>query len=201
VTSPDAVRSPRRVVLAEDEALIRLDLKEMLEEEGYEVVGEAGDGEAAVSLAEQHRPDLVILDVQMPVLDGIAAAERIASARLAPVVILTAFSQRDLVERARQAGAMAYLVKPFQKKDLLPTIEMATSRFSEIVSLEAEVTDLQGRLDARKIIERAKGVLQSEHGMSEPDAFRWIQKRAMDERQSMRALAERVLSGESLPSA
>jgi response regulator NasT len=201
VTSPDAARSPRRVVLAEDEALIRLDLKEMLEEEGYEVVGEAGDGEAAVSLAEQHRPDLVILDVQMPVLDGIAAAERIASARLAPVVILTAFSQRDLVERARQAGAMAYLVKPFQKKDLLPTIEMATSRFSEIVSLEAEVTDLQGRLDARKIIERAKGVLQSEHGMSEPDAFRWIQKRAMDERQSMRALAERVLSGESLPSA
>jgi response regulator NasT len=201
VTSPDAARSPRRVVLAEDEALIRLDLKEMLEEEGYQVVGEAGDGETAVALAEQHRPDLVILDVQMPVLDGIAAAERIASARLAPVVILTAFSQRDLVERARQAGAMAYLVKPFQKKDLLPTIEMATSRFSEIVSLEAEVTDLQGRLEARKIIERAKGVLQSEHGMSEPDAFRWIQKRAMDERQSMRALAERVLSGESLPSA
>ena len=201
MTSPDAVRSPRRVVLAEDEALIRLDLKEMLEEEGYQVVGEAGDGETAVALAEQHRPDLVILDVQMPVLDGIAAAERIASARLAPVVILTAFSQRDLVERARQAGAMAYLVKPFQKKDLLPTIEMATSRFSEIVSLEAEVTDLQGRLEARKTIERAKGVLQSEHGMTEPDAFRWIQKRAMDERQSMRALAERVLSGESLPSA
>jgi response regulator NasT len=201
VTSPDAARSPRRVVLAEDEALIRLDLKEMLEEEGWHVVGEAGDGETAVTLAEQHRPDLVILDVQMPVLDGIAAAERIASARVAPVVILTAFSQRDLVERARQAGAMAYLVKPFQKKDLLPTIEMATSRFSEIMSLEAEVTDLQGRLEARKIIERAKGVLQSEHGMSEPEAFRWIQKRAMDERCSMRALAARVLSGESLPSA
>jgi response regulator NasT len=201
VTSPDAVRSPRRVVLAEDEALIRLDLKEMLEEEGWHVVGEAGDGETAVALAEQHRPDLVILDVQMPVLDGIAAAERIASARLAPVVILTAFSQRDLVERARQAGAMAYLVKPFQKKDLLPTIEMAASRFAEIVSLEAEVTDLQGRLEARKIIERAKGVLQSEHGMSEPEAFRWIQKQAMDERRSMRALAEQVLSGESLPSA
>jgi response regulator NasT len=201
VTSPDAARSPRRVVLAEDEALIRLDLKEMLEEEGWHVVGEAGDGETAVTLAEQHRPDLVILDVQMPVLDGIAAAERIASARVAPVVILTAFSQRDLVERARQAGAMAYLVKPFQKKDLLPTIEMATSRFSEIMSLEAEVTDLQGRLEARKIIERAKGVLQSEHGMSEPEAFRWIQKRAMDERCSMRALADRVLSGESLPSA
>ena len=201
VTSPDAARSPRRVVLAEDEALIRLDLKEMLEEEGWHVVGEAGDGETAVALAEQHRPDLVILDVQMPILDGIAAAERIASARVAPVVILTAFSQRDLVERARQAGAMAYLVKPFQKKDLLPTIEMATSRFSEIVSLEAEVTDLHGRLEARKIIERAKGVLQAEHGMSEPDAFRWIQKRAMDERSSMRALAEQVLSGESLPSA
>lgn len=200
MTSPDAARSPRRVVLAEDEALIRLDLKEMLEEEGYQVVGEAGDGETAVALAEQHRPDLVILDVQMPVLDGIAAAERIASARLAPVVILTAFSQRDLVERARQAGAMAYLVKPFQKKDLLPTIEMATSRFAEIVSLEAEVSDLQDRLEARKLIERAKGVLQSEHGMTEPAAFRWIQKRAMDERRSMRALAEQVLSGESLPS-
>ena len=201
VTSPDAVRSPRRVVLAEDEALIRLDLKEMLEEEGWHVVGEAGDGETAVALAEQHRPDLVILDVQMPVLDGIAAAEKIAGARIAPVVILTAFSQRDLVERARAAGAMAYLVKPFQKKDLLPTIEMAASRFAEIVSLEAEVTDLQGRLEARKIIERAKGVLQSEHGMSEPEAFRWIQKQAMDERRSMRALAEQVLSGESLPSA
>ena len=192
---------PTRVLIAEDEALIRLALKEMLEEEGYVVVGEVGDGQAAVDQAQQLRPDLVILDVQMPVLDGIAAAERIASARLAPVVILTAFSQRDLVERARQAGAMAYLVKPFQKKDLLPTIEMAASRFAEIVSLEAEVTDLQGRLEARKIIERAKGVLQSEHGMSEPEAFRWIQKQAMDERRSMRALAEQVLSGESLPSA
>ena len=199
VTSPDAARSPRRVVLAEDEALIRLDLKEMLEEEGWQVVGEAGDGETAVALADQHRPDLVILDVQMPVLDGIAAAQRIASGRIAPVVILTAFSQRDLVERAREAGAMAYLVKPFQKKDLLPTIEMAASRFSEIVSLEAEVKDLEGRLEARKIIERAKGILQAEHGMTEPEAFRWIQKRSMDERRSMRALAEQVLTGEAVP--
>src|SRR3954468_15905445 len=192
---------PTRVLIAEDEALIRLDLREMLEEEGYDVCGEAGDGATAVQQAKELRPDLVILDIKMPVLDGLSAAEQIVSERIAPVVILTAFSQRDLVERARQAGAMAYLVKPFQKKDLLPTIEMATSRFSEIVSLEAEVTDLQGRLEARKTIERAKGVLQSEHGMTEPDAFRWIQKRAMDERQSMRALAERVLSGESLPSA
>src|SRR3954452_22491596 len=199
VTSPDAVRSPRRVVLAEDEALIRLDLKEMLEEEGYQVVGEAGDGETAVALAEQHRPDLVILDVQMPVLDGIAAAERIASARLAPVVILTAFSQRDLVERARQAGAMAYLVKPFQKKDLLPTIEMATSRFSELLALEAEVADLTGRLEARKLVDRAKGVLQSVHGLAEPEAFRWIQRTSMDTRRSMRAVAQAVIDGSAAP--
>jgi AmiR/NasT family two-component response regulator len=199
VTSTDATRSVRRVVLAEDEALIRLDLKEMLEEEGWKVVGEAGDGETAVALADEHRPDLVILDVQMPILDGIAAAERIAKGRIAPVVILTAFSQRELVERARDAGAMAYLVKPFQKKDLLPAIEMAASRFAELVGLEAEVTDLQGRLESRKIIERAKGVLQTEHGLTEPGAFRWIQKKSMDERRSMRSVAEQVLSGEATP--
>src|SRR5882672_6376298 len=134
----------------------------MLVEEGYDVVGEAGDGENAVRLAEELRPDLVILDIKMPIMDGLAAAEKIADARIAPVVILTAFSQRELVEKAREAGAMAYLVKPFQKKDLLPTIEMAMSRFSEIIQLEAEVSDLQGRLEARKTIERAKGVLQSE---------------------------------------
>ncbi|MHB8340962.1 MAG: ANTAR domain-containing response regulator, partial [Mycobacteriales bacterium] len=154
---------PRRVVIAEDEALIRLDLKEMLQEEGYSVCGEAGDGETAVRLAMELRPDLVVLDVLMPVLDGISAAQRIASERIAPVVILTAFSQRDLVERARDAGAMAYLVKPFQKKDLLPTIEMAMSRFGEILALEAEVEGLQERLESRKIVERAKGVLQSEY--------------------------------------
>jgi response regulator NasT len=187
--------SAHRVLIAEDEALIRLDLKEMLEEEGYEVVGEAGDGETAVSLAEQLRPDLVILDVKMPVMDGIAAAERIAGARVAPVVILTAFSQRDLVERARAAGAMAYLVKPFQKKDLLPTIEMAASRFAEIVALEHEVSDLADRLETRKLVERAKGVLMEKQGMSEPEAFRWIQRTAMDRRTSMKMVAAAVLEG------
>jgi len=191
--------TPRRLLIAEDEALIRLDLREMLQEEGYEVVGEAGDGEMAVTLASKLRPDLVILDVKMPKMDGIEAGAKIARERIAPVVILTAFSQRELVERAREAGAMAYVVKPFQKKDLLPTIEMAMSRFTEIVSLEAEVEDLQGRLEARKIIERAKGVLQTEHGMTEPDAFRWIQRTSMNQRRTMRAVAEAVLSGEELP--
>jgi two-component system, response regulator PdtaR len=186
----------RRVLIAEDEALIRLDLKEMLEEEGYAVVGEAADGEEAIALAEQLRPDLVILDVKMPKVDGIAAAESIASGRVAPVVILTAFSQKDLVERARNAGAMAYLVKPFQKKDLLPTIEMAASRFAEIVALEAEVSGLTERLEARKVVERAKGVLMTEHGMTEPQAFRWIQRAAMDRRTTMRDVAEKVLSAE-----
>jgi response regulator NasT len=186
----------RRVLIAEDEALIRLDLKEMLEEEGYAVIGEAGDGEEAIQLAEQLRPDLVILDVKMPRVDGIAAAEAIADKRIAPVVILTAFSQRDLVERARAAGAMAYLVKPFQKKDLLPTIEMAASRFAEIVALELEVSGLNDRLETRKAVERAKGVLMTEHGMTEPQAFRWIQRAAMDRRTTMRDVAEKVLSAE-----
>jgi response regulator NasT len=197
VTQPDT--TARRVLIAEDEALIRLDLKEMLEEEGYDVVGEAGDGAAAVALAEELLPDLVILDVKMPVLDGIAAAEQIARKRIAPVVILTAFSQRDLVEKAREAGAMAYLVKPFQKKDLLPTIEMALSRYTELVGLEAEVDDLQARLEARKLVERAKGVLMSNHGMTEPEAFRWIQRTSMNKRLTMRALAEGVLSGTDRP--
>ena len=197
MTAPDPTH--RRVLIAEDEALIRLDLKEMLEEEGYDVCGEAGDGDSAVRLARELRPELVILDVQMPLKDGIAAAKDIAGERIAPVIILTAFSQRELVEKAREAGAMAYLVKPFQKKDLLPTIEMALSRFSEIVQLEAEVSDLQGRLDARKTIERAKGVLQTEHGLSEPEAFRWIQKTSMDRRTTMKAVAEQVLSGEDAP--
>ena len=192
--------APLRVLVAEDEALIRLDLVEMLREEGYEVCGEAADGQAAVDLATELRPDLVFLDVKMPVLDGLTAAERIVGERIAPVVILTAFSQRDLVERAREAGAMAYLVKPFQKKDLLPTVEMAVSRFSELVALEQEVSDLHGRLEARKAVERAKGVLQSEHGMTEPEAFRWIQRASMDERRSMRAVAQDVLEGTATPS-
>ena len=183
------------MLLAEDEALIRLDLKEMLEEEGFEVVGEAGDGQTAVDLATTLKPDLVILDVKMPVLDGISAAEQIVGSRTAPVIILTAFSQRDLVERAREAGAMAYLVKPFQKKDLVPTIEMAVSRFQEIVALEGEVSDLAGRLEARKLIDRAKGVLQTDYGMTEPEAFRAVQRASMDQRRSMRAVAQDVLEG------
>jgi two-component system, response regulator PdtaR len=184
----------RRVVIAEDEALIRLDLAEMLAEEGYDVVGQAGDGETAVELAEEHRPDLVVLDVKMPRLDGITAAQRIASQRIAPVVILTAFSQRDLVERARDAGAMAYLVKPFTKADLMPAVEMAVSRFAEVQQLEAEVADLTERLETRKAVDRAKSVLQRRLELSEPDAFRWIQKTAMDLRLSMRQVAEGVLT-------
>jgi response regulator NasT len=182
----------RRVVIAEDEALIRMDLAEMLAEEGYDVVGQAGDGATAVDLAEQLRPDLVILDVKMPVLDGIAAAERIAQARIAPVVILTAFSQRELVERARDAGAMAYLVKPFSRSDLVPAVEIAVSRFSEVGALEREVADLGEQLAARKAVDRAKGILQKELGLTEPEAFRWIQKTAMDLRRSMREVAEGV---------
>ena len=183
----------RRVVIAEDEALIRMDLAEMLGEEGYDVVGQAGDGETAVALAEELRPDLVILDVKMPVLDGIAAAERIAAQRIAPVVILTAFSQRDLIDRAREAGAMAYLVKPFSRTDLVPAIEMAASRFQETTLLEQEVADLTDRLETRKAIDRAKGILQERLSITEPDAFRWIQKTAMDLRLSMRQVAEGVV--------
>jgi len=187
-------QQPRRVLIAEDEALIRMDLAEMLGEQGYEVVGQAADGARAVELAEELRPDLVILDVKMPVLDGIAAAERIAARRIAPVVILTAFSQRDLVERARDAGAMAYLVKPFEPGDLVPAIEMAVSRFAEVQALEEEVAGLQDRLETRKAVDRAKSVLQAELGLSEPDAFRWIQKTAMDLRRSMRDVAEGVVA-------
>jgi response regulator NasT len=187
----------KRVVIAEDEALIRLDLKEMLEEEGFDVVAEAGDGESAVSLVEQHRPDLVVLDVKMPQLDGISAAERIAGARLAPVVMLTAFSQRELVERAREAGAMAYVVKPFGKADLLPAVEMAMSRYDELVTLEREVQDLRGRLETRKLVDRAKGVLQARYGLDEAQAYRWVQRTSMDRRMTMREVAELVLADEA----
>jgi AmiR/NasT family two-component response regulator len=188
-------QTPYRVVIAEDEALIRLDLKEMLEEESHVVVGEAADGEAAVELAERLRPDLVIMDVKMPVLDGISAAERITEQHLAPVMILTAFSQRELVRRASEAGAMAYLVKPFTKADLVPAIEIAVSRFQEIAALTAEAGNLRERLEVRKLLDRAKGLLQSERQMTEAAAFRWIQKSSMDRRMSMRAVAEEVLAG------
>jgi AmiR/NasT family two-component response regulator len=183
----------KRVVIAEDEALIRLDLAEMLAEEGYEVVGQAGDGEAAIALAMEHRPDLVVMDVKMPKLDGIAAASQIAAARIAPVVMLTAFSQRELVERARDAGAMAYLVKPFTKSDLVPAIEMAISRFAEITALEKEVGDLTGQLATRKAVERAKSLLQEALGLTEPEAFSWIQRTAMDLRLPMQQVAQGVI--------
>jgi response regulator NasT len=183
----------RRVVIAEDEALIRLDLAEMLREEGYEVVGEAGDGQEAVDLVESLRPDLVIMDVKMPRRDGIDAAAEIATKRIAPIVILTAFSQRDLVEKARDAGAMAYLVKPFSISDLIPAIEVALSRFAEITELEREVADLGERLETRKLVERAKGLLQAKHAMTEPEAFTWMQRAAMDRRTSMKRVAEVVL--------
>jgi len=191
--------SRRRVLIAEDEALIRLDLAEMLAEAGYDVVAQAGDGEEAVELAREHAPDLVIMDVKMPRLDGIAAASIVAAERIAPVVMLTAFSQRDLVERARDAGAMAYLVKPFTITDLVPAIEMAASRFAEISALEREVEDLSERLAARKVIDRAKAQLQENLGLSEPDAFSWIQRTAMDRRTTMRDVAERVLADAQPP--
>ena len=193
VDTPERAGAKTRVVVAEDEALIRVDLAEMLSEEGYEVVGEAGDGEAAVALTTELKPDLVVMDVKMPKLDGISAAEQIAATRIAPVVMLTAFSQRDLVDRASQAGAMAYVVKPFGKADLIPAIEIARARFAEIQAVEAEVSDLAERLESRKAVDRAKGLLQTGLGLTEPEAFRWIQKTAMDLRKSMREVAEGVI--------
>lgn len=188
-----------RVVVAEDESLIRLDLVEMLGEEGYEVVGEAGDGEQAVALATELKPDLVVMDVKMPKMDGISAAEKIAEQRIAPVVMLTAFSQRDLIERAREAGAMAYVVKPFGKDDLVPAIEIAIARYQEILAVEAEVAQLEERLETRKIVDKAKGLLQVGLGLTEPEAFRWIQKTAMDLRKSMREVAEGVIAHGAKP--
>ncbi|HEY3867057.1 MAG TPA: response regulator [Actinocrinis sp.] len=199
MTAEERGTQRKRVVIAEDEALIRMDLAEMLQEEGYEVVGQAGDGENAVKLASEHRPDLVILDVKMPVLDGISAAERIGAEKIAPVLMLTAFSQRELVERARDAGAMAYLVKPFSKADLVPAIEMATSRYEELRALEGEVADLAARFETRKLVDRAKGLLQAQLGMTEPEAFRWIQKTSMDRRLTMREVAQAVVDGVAMP--
>ncbi|MGO1974334.1 MAG: ANTAR domain-containing response regulator [Propionibacteriaceae bacterium] len=183
-----------RVLVAEDEALIRLDLVELLTEEGYQVVGQAGDGEAALELARELKPDLVVMDVKMPKVDGITAASAIAEERIAPVVMLTAFSQRELVERAREAGAMAYVVKPFGKSDVIPAIEIAMGRFAEIKAVEDEVADLTDRLASRKAVDQAKGLLQTGLGLTEPEAFRWIQKTAMDLRKPMREVAEGVIA-------
>ena len=183
-----------RVIVAEDEAIIRMDLIEMLREAGYNVIGEAANGREAISLARHLKPDLAILDVKMPEIDGISAAELIVSEKLAAVLMLTAFSQRELVERARDAGAMAYLVKPFSISDLTPAIEMALGRYAQIQALEAEVGELGERLEVRKLVDRAKGVLMANLGISEPEAFKWIQKAAMDQRSSMSAVSEGVLA-------
>ncbi len=188
-----------RVVIAEDEAIIRLDLKETLEEEGYEVVGETGRGDDAVRLVRELEPDLVILDLKMPGVDGLTAAREIAGERLAAVLVLTAFSQRDLIEQARDAGALAYLVKPFQRAELVPAIEVALGRFREIVALAGEVADLEHRLEARKVVDRAKGLLMDRHGLDEAGAFSFIQKTAMRQRATMKAIAEQVISGELVP--
>ncbi len=188
------LRPARRVVVAEDETLIRLDIVEMLRDAGYDVVAEADNGQRAVELAREHRPDLVLMDVKMPVLDGITAAEQIASDRIAPVVLLTAFSQRELVERAREAGAMAYVVKPFTVDDLVPAIEIAISRAEEIAALEREVSDMKEQFATRKLVERAKSLLTTKMGLTEPEAFRWIQKTSMDRRLSMREVAEAIIN-------
>jgi len=186
-------------VIAEDEAIIRLDLKETLEQEGYEVVGETGRGDEAISMVRDLQPDLAILDIKMPVMDGIAAAREIASNRLAAVLILTAFSQRDLVQQATEAGAMSYLVKPFQTSALIPAIEMALARFAEVKALEQQSDDLREQLETRRLVHRAQGVLQDKHGMNEADAFTFIQRTAMSQRARMKAIAEQILAGTIRP--
>jgi two-component system, response regulator PdtaR len=200
-TEPVEPRTGLRVLVVEDEAIIRLDLTEMLTEEGYVVAGEAADGEQAVEQARALKPDLVIVDVKMPKVDGIAAAAAIVEERIAPVVMLTAFSQRELIESARDAGAMAYLVKPFARHELVPAIELAVSRFREKVALEDEVATLTDRLETRKVVDRAKGLLMTRQSLSEPDAFRWIQRTAMDRRTTMKAVAEAVIEGLATPKA
>jgi two-component system, response regulator PdtaR len=194
-TSAQTGATPVRILVAEDEALIRMDLVEMLQEAGYTVVAQAANGEEAIALATEHRPDLAILDVKMPILDGISAAEKIIS--IAPVLMLTAFSQRDLVERARDAGVMAYVVKPFTIGDLVPAIEIAISRHTQMRSLAEEVADLHERLETRKIIDRAKGILMKALNLSEPEAFSWIQRAAMDRRLTMKEVAHAVISPEA----
>jgi response regulator NasT len=190
---------PVRVVIAEDEAIIRLDLKETLEEEGYEVVGQTGRGDEAVELVRKHHPDLVILDIKMPGMDGLQAAAEINSERLAAVLILTAFSQRDLIDQARDAGALAYLVKPFQRSELIPQIEIALGRYKEMKALAEEVKSLEESLETRRLVDRAKGKLMDEQGLKETDAFNWIQKTAMRERLTMREIARRVINEQLRP--
>jgi two-component system, response regulator PdtaR len=190
---------PTRVVIAEDEAIIRLDLKETLEEEGYEIVGETGRGDEAVDLVKEHEPDIAILDIKMPGLDGLSAAREIAGERRAAVLILTAFSQRDLIEQARDAGALAYLVKPFQRSELIPAIEVAIGRFREMKALQDQTQSLEDQLETRKVVDRAKGKLMDEQGLSESDAFSFIQRTAMQERMTMKAISERVIAGELSP--
>lgn len=191
--SGEGMASAHKVLVAEDDSLIRMDLIEMLREEGYDVVGEAPNGQAAVELTESLGPDLVIMDIKMPIRDGIDAATEIAQKRLAPVVMLTAFSQRDFIEKARDAGAMAYLVKPFTKADLVPAIEVAVSRYQELKMLEREVATVNDRLETRKLVERAKGLLMEKQALSEPEAFKWIQRAAMDRRTTMKAVAQVVV--------
>ena len=191
--------SQARVVIAEDEAISRLDLKELLEEEGYEVVGETGRGDEAVELVRELRPDLAILDIKMPGLDGLTAARHIVGERLSAVLILTAFSQRDLVEQARDAGAIGYIVKPFQKSDLIPAIEVALGRHKELEDLARDVGDLKDRLEGRKILDRAKGILRDQHGMSEEDGFNWLRQQAMNRRTKMEIVAQLVVDGSLAP--
>ena len=190
---------PTRVVIAEDEAIIRLDLKETLQEEGYEVVGETGRGDEAVELVRQHEPDLAILDIKMPGLDGLSAAREITADRRCAVLILTAFSQRDLIEQARDAGALAYLVKPFQRSELIPAIEVAIGRYQEMRALADQAQSLEDQLETRKVVDRAKGRLMDSNGMGEGDAFSFIQKTAMRERLTMKAVSERIIAGELAP--
>ena len=199
--SPAAPAAGLKVLVVEDEALIRMDLAEMLTEEGYVVAGEAGDGEQALELARRLHPDLVIMDIKMPKMDGITAATSIVEERIAPVVMLTAFSQRELIEQARDAGVMAYLVKPFARHELVPAIELAVSRFAEKRALEDEVATLSERLETRKVVDRAKGLLMTRQQMTEPEAFRWIQRTAMDRRTTMKAVAEAVVEGLATPRA
>ncbi|MGH9118497.1 MAG: ANTAR domain-containing response regulator [Acidimicrobiales bacterium] len=190
---------PTRVVIAEDEAIIRLDLKETLEEEGYDVVGETGRGDEAIDLVRRLEPDLAILDIKMPGLDGLAAAREISSEKKAAVLILTAFSQRDLIEQARDAGALAYLVKPFQKSELIPAVEVALGRFNEMRALADQNLSLAEQLETRKLVDRAKGRLMDNHGLSEADAFRFVQKTAMDTRRNLKSVAQQVIDGELKP--